>query len=157
MINLKQDLQINKTISELFLYFIYIYLCVILALIFKPTLIPLLIIGIYCFYTTWIIFTNSNSQSYLLKNEYLRFAIVFNYSLFCMLTYYILHTYWKKLIKFPLFKILIICSPIIYFSLIKLIGYIFTCDSHYCINFILRNPFYHVLEVIDLIKNTLVY
>ena len=158
MENIQETFQKNKIIFELFIYFVYIYLLLFLFLIIKPTLITLLIFNIYCFYTTWQILTNNiNNTSKILKNKYFRFIFVFIYSLFCILVYYFLHIYWIKLIKYSLFKIVLIFAPLLYFLLIKIVGYIFILEPYYNINYGMRNPFYHILDIIDLIKKTLIY
>jgi len=132
---------INKIRSDANIEFItyipYVYTLTIFAILFKPSWIIISIIVAYVYANTFLILKNGKCKK--LKDKVVIIIVSLFYTISCIFLYYgIRYIYWKRR---ELIWVLFF-TPLLYFVYIKLIFYIFGCNTfsnyHYVIDLLFK-------------------
>lgn len=132
---------INKIRSdaniEFITYIFYVYTLTIFAILFKPSWIIISIIVAYVYANTFLILKNGKCKK--LKDKVVIIIVSLFYTISCIFLYYgIRYIYWKRR---ELIWVLFF-TPLLYFVYIKLIFYIFGCNTfsnyHYVIDLLFK-------------------
>ena len=127
----------NNPNIEFITYIPYAYILTIFAILFKPSWIIISILVAYVYANTFLILKNGKCKK--LKDKFVIVVISLFYTISCIFIYYgIRYIYWKKNeLSWVLFF-----TPILYFAYVKLIFYIFGCNTfpnyHYGIELLLK-------------------
>ena len=121
---------------EYIFYIFYIYLIIYLSIKIKPQLFVILIFFAYCFYTTWILYIDCNSNFIQDFNKKTLFTT--SYSLFCCISYVFIHYSYPLYKKYKLYLSAIACSPLLYLIAVKYAEYLFLCKPFHTINYIIN-------------------
>jgi len=119
-------------VSEIIVYIIYIYSCIILFINIKPNIIRLILFYIYCFYTTWRIGTGC--KHFLMTTYISKLLIIGQYSLFCTACYYFINKTWNIYKYNPIYISGILLLPLIYTLSVKMAEYIYECSKNHAYN-----------------------
>lgn len=116
----------NEDILEIFGITLYLYILYFLFFIIKPTILTMSIFFIYCLTSTYFIYITCKKFNKTTKDLF----IIFFYSLFCVISYYIIHTYKNIILNTLILKIVLLLSPIIYYILMKFSHQAYKCKGY---------------------------
>ena len=124
----------NNSFMEFMLYIPAIVLVTIVAIVIKPTKLTLLIATILSLSYISILLSHAECKT-LSSNDNIFFIIItFCFTFVCILFYYGVNIiYWN----YPKYYSLLLLTPILYFSLIKVIFYSFDCNQYTNYNFLI--------------------
>ena len=122
----------DNSYIEFILYIPIILVVTMIAIVIKPTTITFLIAAVLLICYILIILSYAECNKSRSKDNIMFIIITCCFTLFCILLYYAINTiYWK----YPIYRSLLLLTPIIYFILIKIIFYIFECNKYSNYNF----------------------
>jgi hypothetical protein len=113
---------------EVLLYFIYIFQIIIIAIFIKPTRFILLLVGLYTFITTSMIYYYGKCK----KFNNIKYFTITLYSFFCMFAYFMIHRIYYF---YPSYRFILIILPVVYIATIKLFEHVVKCENNSVINF----------------------
>jgi hypothetical protein len=118
----------NADIIELIIYICYIYGLIVLGILVKPTVLSMLILGAYVYYTTWNILA---IEPCVYRMNVAMAVFVFMYTVGCVMVYKLTHyIYWEK-------------RKYIYLLLFLPFGYFIAVKT--CFSILNRNPYSNLL------------
>lgn len=121
---------------EISVYTAYMYLFVLSAILFKPSIITLLPFFIYCIYTTWNLYIGCKGK--IINNIINKAVLTVLYSFFCLTFIYLIHTTWKKYKNSIIYRLILLGFPIYYYSAVKIAEKLFDCKDYHTIFFPFR-------------------
>ena len=123
-------------LMEIIAYTFYMYGFVLFSIYFKPSLITIVFFFIYCFFTTYYIISGCPIQ--FITNFISKSLFTFLYSFFCLSSFYLIHTTWRKYKNNKLYQLILIGFPLYYYITVKIVQKQFECHNFHIILFPLR-------------------
>ena len=118
---------------EIIVYTVYMYGFVLLSILCKPSIITLLLFFIYCMYTTWNLYIGCTGE--IINNSINKTLLIVLYSSFCLTSFYLIHTTWKKYKNNIIYQLILLGFPIYYYAAVNIAEKLFDCKDYHTILF----------------------
>ena len=127
MKNFNKILNFNKEdVLEIFGITLYLYIVFFLFFIIKPSVLTMSIFFMYCLASTYYIYIVCKK----FNKKTIDLLIIFFYSLLCVISYYIIHTYKNIILNSVILKSFLLLTPILYYILMKISHNIYKCNDY---------------------------
>lgn len=127
MKNFNKILNFNKEdVLEIFGITLYLYTVFFLFFIIKPSVLTMSIFFMYCLVSTYYIYIVCKK----FNKKTIDLLIIFFYSLLCVISYYIIHTYKNKIFNSIILKTLLLLTPISYYVAMKISHNLYKCNDY---------------------------